>query len=451
MNRKWLSVLVGPLLFLPQLTCGAELSIMEKTEAAIFKPVSEEQEQGALFGEQKGTAGDVFGPRRGYVHPFLSVGGYFTSNIFNTEDNERSDTVLVVSPGIWLALPASRQQLLQVETLNTAPGGLEVSRFETEAERRFQGYALYRGEFTENNNFEEAETEDHRAEALLLYNAPGGLTVELVDIFENDHDPFATGDAGVGELRTFKSNLLTPLISYKVSPKLRLQVDYTWYVLDYDASRDVSRDREDHVFSGYVFFKFAPKTSAFLDYEYAAVVYDENIKTDNHENRIFGGLQWNVTEKSRGRIKLGYGKREFEGSDEDRKFLAAEIQLDHRFTRKTSIYLRASRKAGESDIEGARDVLRERVRVGYTHLLTAKLTGKASAFFYRDEYDGEITVGTQTDERTDKRYGGEIALGYALTRWLNVSGGYVYAERDSNFDDRDYRNHTVFLNVTTAL
>lgn len=452
MGLKWLLLWIGIFLFLPQLTIDAAAASDDDTVPGIFKPVTGTPEYESNFREQSGAAGDVFGHRRGYIHPFVSVGGYYTSNIFNLDDDERSDTVMVVSPGIWLALPASRQQLVEVETVNTAPGGLGVSRFSIETERRFQGYALYRGEFSENKNFQEAETEDHRAEALLVYRFRGGLSVELLEIFEKDHDPFSTGDAEERQLDTFRSNLLNPVISYQVSPKTRLQLGYSWYVLDYDSARREFRDREDHAVSGSVFYQFAPKTSVFLDYEYIAVDYDNDNSRDNHENRVFGGLQWRATEKSLGRLRLGYGKKKFEGSEEDdRDFLAIEAQMNHRFTRKTSAFLSLVRRAGETDVRGARDVLTNRVRLGYTQLLTAKLTGRIVASYNRNDYDGAITLDGQTDEREDENYQAEIALGFSPNRWLNFSTGYVYNERDSNFNTWDYEDHTVYLKVTAAL
>jgi len=443
---------VGVFLLLFQLMPGAAMLRAEETSTEMFKPVGDAQEADIFRSGPEETAGAVFGGRQGYVHPFLSVEGYHTSNLFNEEDNEESDRVLVLSPGIWLAVPGSRQTLLRVETLNTAPGGLEVSRFRAEEEKRFQGYALYRAELERHDEFSDADTENHRGEALLQYNSRGGFFLELVDIYEDDHDPYSTGDSVAGQLDKFKSNLLNPSIGYRVSPKLRLLVDYAWYLLDYDDASNDYRDREDHAVSGYVFYKATPKTSVFLEYEYITVDYDKDIKDDNHENNLYGGLQWKVTDKSRGRIKLGYGQKSFEGSTEDdRNSFLAEVQLDHRFTRKTSMFVRASRRDGEADTQGTRDVLRYRLKVGYVQNLTAKVTARLAAHYYRDEYDGEITVGSQTDERTDDKYGGEFALGYAPTRWLNLSAGYDYKERDSNFETYDYRTHKVFVEITAAL
>ena len=78
-------------------------------------------------------SGEIYSKRAGYVHPFLSVGGFYTDNLFNNDTDEKSDWVAVMTPGVWVARPASRQKLVNVNTMNTAPGGLALSRFKTKA------------------------------------------------------------------------------------------------------------------------------------------------------------------------------------------------------------------------------------------------------------------------------------------------------------------------------
>ena len=79
---------------------------------------------------------EVFSTRRGYIHPFVSVSEFYTDNHFTTPDDEESDFISILSPGIWVSLPASRQQLIDIETMNTAPGGLGVRAFRTPPKRR---------------------------------------------------------------------------------------------------------------------------------------------------------------------------------------------------------------------------------------------------------------------------------------------------------------------------
>jgi polysaccharide biosynthesis protein VpsM len=443
MNLKWL--ILFSVFFLPQLGFTAETSNAQKT-AADIAAMGYTQDSSS----QKSTAREIFGSKKGYIHPYLSIGEYFTDNLFNTPDNEKSEYTTVFSPGIWLALPASRQQLLEVDTLNTSPGGLEVSRFRVEREKRYQAYALYRADIEKQKNFPEEDKVKHRAEGLLQCNFRGGLSVEFMDIYEKDYDPYATGVSR--EMDEFDSNFFDTMITYRLSPKLRLRADYSLYTLSYDAKRNEFRERDDNAFSGYIFYTVLPKISAFVEYEFIDVDYDQNILNSSEEHHYFGGIQWKVSDKSRGRAKLGYGSKNFDDAGIDnREDFIAEAQLNHEFTPKTSAYLRLSRKTNETDIREAQDILTHSVRLGYTQKLTPKVSGSANAYYIRDSYRGDITVGAKTDERKDDYYDVGAALGYAFKKWLNLSAGYNYTERHSNFEEFDYQNNTLYLSITAAL
>ncbi|MBE0575217.1 MAG: outer membrane beta-barrel protein [Desulfuromonadales bacterium] len=397
-------------------------------------------------------SGELISTRSGNFHPFLSLGTYHTDNLFNTENDEQSDTVAVISPGMWVALPGSRQKLVDINTMNTAPGGLSLSRFRNESERRFQGYALYRADIREHDKYTEENRTDHRGEGYLGVNLRGGLSLELINVYEVKADPYGTGGTPSREFDKFTSNLFNMTLAYQITPKVTLRGDYGHYYLDYDADRNEYRNRQDDSFSAYVFYQITPKTDVFVQTEYIKVDYDEDIKSDSDEMNYYVGIQLKATAKTRGRVKVGYGDKEYDRSDhDDQDDWLAEVQLDHFFTPKTSVYLRAVRRILESDIETARNITEYSTQIGYRQRFTAKLRGEASLFYANDEYDGDITVGDQTDERDDDYIGFVAALGFTPVRWLNLSLGYEYRDRDSNFNTEDYTSNTVFIRMTAAL
>jgi hypothetical protein len=395
---------------------------------------------------------EVVAARTGYIHPVLTITEYFTDNLFETDTNKEDEFYTVISPGIWFALPASKQPFLRLSTLNTAPGGLDASRMSTAFERRLQAYALYRADIREHSSFSEEDRIDQRGEVLLRYNFRGGLSLQIDDVYEVNQDPYSTGLSEDRQLDKFKSNLLHLQIDYPFGPKLSIRGDYSHYLLDYDAVRNAFRERDDDAFALYLFYKMLPKTSVYLLYEHIDIDYDWNILDDSTERHYYAGLQWDITAKTRGRFMLGYGEKDFaadSGSTQDD--LLGEIQLDHRFTPKTSAYLRATRKTNESDIEGVKNILTHRTQLGVRQRLTAKIRGSFDLFYLRDSYRGEITIDNLVAERVDDYYGAGIALAYAPLRWLNQTLGYRFSERSSNFSQFDYQNNTVYLSVAAAM
>lgn len=66
----------------------------------------------------------TFEAATGYIHPFLSIEGGYSDNIFNTKENEKDDFYTTISPGLWVATPRSKEIVLNINPSNTAPGGL---------------------------------------------------------------------------------------------------------------------------------------------------------------------------------------------------------------------------------------------------------------------------------------------------------------------------------------
>lgn len=400
---------------------------------------------------QRITAADVLGGGHGYVHPFLSVGEFYTDNLFNSPDDKESEWITVISPGISVSVPSTRQPTLDRETVNTAPGGMQLSRLRYEPERRFQGYALYRADLREHAEFPEEETDTHRAEGLLYYRLRGGLAFELMDLFEVDQDPYNTRNeidgSDVRNLDEFTSNLWRFSVSYPVTPKLALDASYGMFSLNYDAERNEFRERDDQTATVSVYFRILPKTALVLDYQFIDVDYDsaENNR-DNREHRYMGGVLWDMTAKSRARLLVGYGNKEFDdGSEGD---FVGEARLDYNPTEKTKLYLKAVRRANETDFRNAQDILTYRVQAGYAQRLSARWSGAIDGYYTNDEYRGRDGF---TTDREDDRYSAALTFGYAFRRWLSLSFGYSYVKRDSNIEQYEYDTNSVFATVSASL
>ena len=84
--------------------------------------------------------------------------------------------------------------------------------------------------------------------------------------------------------------------------------------------------------------------------------------------------------------------------------------------------------------------------------MTARWSGDASLFFNRNDYNGTVSIGNRiaSDYYYDE-FGGRATLGFSPLTWMNLSLGYEYRERDSNFDSEDYRSNTIFLRAAVAL
>jgi hypothetical protein len=457
MKLGYIGFILGILLGVGQLSLAAETAAPEEaTSVKGESPALENAETAASVKAESYTASPlilqgipeqaVFVGRQGYIHPFLSVQGLYTDNYFKAQNNKKDDWTTIISPGIWFALPASRQLLVNVTTLTSAPGGIEVTRFRTKSERRFQGYVLYRADIYRQQRFTDEDRVNQRAEGLFAVNLRGGLSAEIVDIFEHSNEPFGSTGSTTGELAKFDSNFFNLPITYSVGPRLSLEGAYTNYYLNYSTESDKFRNRDDNGLSATASYRILPKTSILAVYEYVHVNYDQNVLDDSEVQRFYGGFRYEATAKTRGIILLGYGLKNFTGHNELNDFIA-EGRIEHRFTPKTSVYLRGSRMLVETDVSGTLAMLSNRVQIGYRQLITSKLRGTADLFYALEDYKGSGPAA----QREDNYYGARIALGYDFRRWLNLGVGYIYAQRDSNFSGESYESNSLYLNITAAL
>jgi len=400
--------------------------------------------------ERNETADELFGGKWGFVHPFISVGTEYTDNLFNVDRDRRDDLTMVVSPGIWLALPASRAQLLEVTTMNTAPGGLEVSRFAIENQRRHQAYALYRADIKELADHSEFNRVNHRAEGLFSYRLRGGLSLELLNVYRRDDEDF--GSSALAQLDRYRSNLFSARLGYDITPKNWAEFDYSNYFLNYEASRNAYRDRRDRTFTGSLFFRLFAKTALFVSADHIEVRYAEDTLSDSIEHNYYGGIQWRMADHSIGRIKLGYGQKDYEDQAvDDRDGTRVEVQLQHWLTPKTTLSFIGARKTNETRVQGPSGSLSHTAGMIYRQRITHKLSAEISLRYARDSFAGDFYYAGRTGERTDNYYGADLKFGFDLKPWLKFGVEYAFKERDSNFDAFDFQSNTIFLNLTFGI
>ncbi len=417
------------------------------SESSTQGSVAQEQGENKSSVSEGGIlSGDVFGAEGGYIHPFVHFRTYFTDNVYNTRDDKKSDFAYVITPGVWLTVPRIREQLLHLDSRTVSPSGLRLSRLNPGYFKRYQTYLYYGADIEQFASHTSENMITHRLEGLLEYNLKGGLTFELIDRFLLSRDARGTGIST--ELDKFKSNLAGLIIFYDTRRKTMYRFDYTHYWLDYDASRNNFRDRHDNTLSGYVFYKIAPKTSLFVQYEFIDISYDYDSLSDSKEHHYWGGVDWNITAKTFGRLKVGYAVKNFARSTiGDSHDMIFEAQIDYKFTPKTSMILKAFRKTQETNITETDYMITSGIRADYLQRLTGKLLLSAKLGYWNELYRRDLDYNNWSKQREDNIWEAGLMLGYNLKEWLKLELGYLYENRNSSFDEFDYVNNTYFLGL----
>lgn len=397
------------------------------------------------------TSEEVFGRRSGFIHPFLAVTGYYNDNVFYSRRSKKSDFVTILSPGVWLTVPHVNEKLLNVETSNVTPGGFRLREYEPETFRRYQTYLLYNADIDFFSRYSSENTVNHKLEGLFQYNLRGGLSLAFLDQFLIAHD-----DRGAGistKVDKYKSNLAHFTASYEPFERFKFKADYTNFLVDYNASRNDYRDRVDNGIALYAFYKLKPKTSVFAEYAYVNIDYDKHISgLDSREHHYYGGLQWDVTAKTKGTVKAGYGVKDFVASDfGDENYFTMEANIDYKLTSKTNLILKAARETNETDISASDYILTNRIELEYLQRLTGKITAHIRLAYEDDDYRGGFLIEDEKERLRNRYYRGGFALQYKFKEWLETNIGYLYSRRNSNIDDFDYTSNVLFFRIIGSL
>lgn len=408
------------------------------------------QTEGEDFQDDGATGEEAFGKRKGRFHPILFVETRYTDNLYNTNHGKENDFILSVATGLWIAIPANREKLLELGTTTTSPGGMSLARIKPESTRKTQTYLLYSPEFVFYSKHSGHNDINHKAEGMFQYNFNMGLSLDFVDQFNIRSQ---ANNNGISEtLDTYKDNIFNVLAVYEPSEKLKFRLDYSNYFLDYEEDINAYMDRTDNSYAAYIFYKIKPRTSIFVEYEFSDIAFDTYTNADSVENRYYAGLQWDVTAKTRGRLKLGYIDKDFDRSFvEDQSGFSWELQTMHNFNPKRAMQINTFQRFNESNMIDSYTFLTSGIRASWLQRFSEKWSGTLMGSYTKDNYKGIFIYEDKENEREDKIFSIAPALRYEFKKWLLFDLGYAYTKRNSNFDIFDFKNNTIFFRADFSM
>ena len=351
------------------------------------------------------------------IHPFLALQERFNDNVFNTSADKKSDFSTVITPGLQLLFPRVK--------------------------KKYHLELIYQADLERFNKFKSENANNHKAAGKFEVKFPVGLEFAASDEFIRNHDPRGVNISG--ELDFFRTNLASASAAYNVSDRFKIRLDYSNYIVDYEAGRNDFRNRTDNALAAYVFYRFQPKTSAFVEYEYVVIDFRSSDEFDSKEHHLFGGITWDVTGKTKGTVKAGYGSKTFQDPTiEGFKGYLMELIIDHNFTPRHSIKIKGARRTNETNVFGTSFFITTGASIEYFQKFTGKITGTAAISYGRDSFHGDLP------RRDDARQAG-IGLIYQFKKWLRTEAKYSYTKRKSTENEFNYRNNTYYLKVVASL
>jgi hypothetical protein len=357
------------------------------------------------------------------IHPAFSLTEEYESNVFQTPTDEQGDFVTRISPGFALHLPLGRHDF----------------------------YTGYRAEFLKYIKLKNQDTTNHYATTGMKLDFPGGLLVNMDNVFSKSSEAPLTDLAGPVKNR---QNALRSQVEYRLGELYSIGLNHNLNYYDYLEQQDEFLDRIENRVGLAGYYRIFPKTDVLVEPGYGRIDYLQSSSSNRNANNydFLVGLRGEPTARVRGLTKVGVLFREptHTGGENWNGFVTFN-QVNYQATGKTSFTLTFERRPFESSF------VNNDFFVSLFGILTMNYQfGPALSFQVNvgaalNEYPVTATLGTQTAKRDDTLVGAGAGVIYTFNRWLFVRANYQYDRRNSNFNIFDFNDHRGTISINLAL
>jgi polysaccharide biosynthesis protein VpsM len=353
------------------------------------------------------------------VNPFVSVAETFGDNVYFTSTDERNDSITTTTPGINLQLP-----------FRTHSAGLE-----------------YYSVFTRYKKYTEENTTDGHAKGDVNMKFGSLFGLKLSDAYDNGHEPRSSSSTGF--IEKYMTNAASASATYQLAGRSKLQIDYAKSLWRFKTSD--YRNRGEDLASGYLYYRFLPKTSVFLEYDHKQTVFSQSdLDLDNKTDSVLAGLTWEISDRAKGTIKGGATRKDYKSSDRtDFRGWTGSAEVQEAFSEDTSFSLTGKRSINESSVTDNRYLLTTGAYAELTHRLLRKLSIVFRGSYGQDNYSDPIPPDTTIRVDRTTVYG--TGLKYALKEWVQFTVDYNRKDRRSNIPEDDYLEHEYIFTANMSM
>lgn len=357
------------------------------------------------------------------IYPEIGIEEMYRTNIYQTEWNTKSDFITSILPGIR---------------------GQYVFGGKHSLDAGYSGVGKYYSHYSENDYWK------NTAWGTLSLRFNGGLDVSAEHRYIND---WLERSAFMPRQRHYVENVSGALAAYRFADRWKVQAYYMRDDYSMSSLRDSIYSYLSNLYGGALLYRFTPRTSGVVEYQYITRSYDDFDIYDSTVNQVFVGVNFDPEGKLAGKAKLGYGWKEFDKSLPGRSTKSntwvAEANLVQNFTKYTSLAISALRAFQDDNDYNNTPLYRTNASLTLQHFFTAKIGGTAVAGYENADYQKETVeplLGV-FKRREDNIYRTGIGGFYNIQKYLKVRLEYSYIKRDSNFKGYSFDENMVMFRI----
>jgi hypothetical protein len=374
----------------------------------------------AALAQQEGPAPIAVDPF--LVYPGIDVGFGYDDNLFSSNINKKSSSLLTISP--WVRAEAR-------------PG---PHRFDLSF-----GYTAGRYGGSSQDNYDDYLL-GASMQAILSQRTEVGARLK----HNYGHDPRGSTDRPVGDSPDeYTDTGIEGTLGYGAAGargRLELNGGYTSRIYQTNRESTAPNDHDTGVLGGTLLWRVAPKTQLLIQGEWRPIDYDQQTSTlDSDETRYLVGARWDATALTSGSAKIGVLKKDFR-NDERQDVTTSTWEVGARWSPLTySVFdLNTTRQTEESTGLGDA-IVSTRTLLTWTHSWSRRVRTQVVPGWTHDDYRGEGVT------REDDTGSLALRLFYQFRRWLRFGVEYTYTDRDSSESVFDYQRNTFTLTLSATL
>jgi len=300
------------------------------------------------------------------------------------------------------------------------------------------------------------------------YKMPEGIIIGLKDTYSYNTDPYGNADQyGVGTLTERWSNEFNAKTGYTIGGNFRPMLYYNYYIQQYNNTmKDWAQNYGQNQFGAGLQYRVMPNTWAFVRYMYTQKSYIDNLdptvtKADSKTNAAQFGFAWDSGAKLSGEVNFGYQWRRYDNEyvnvnntgvrREEVNSWSAATNVNFTPLEKTILGLSIWRTLRDSGSNTNENFWDSGIGLNLSHNFFTKFTFKIGGSFAANDYNRPPT-GSPTNvildkKRQDSNWTFNTGLDYAVQDWLGCGVGYALVTKNSNYEENDYVDNQISVNL----
>ncbi len=336
------------------------------------------------------------------VNPYLNLRQQYRSNIYLTADDEISDFITFLSPGVRFYMPRADGEF-ELDYRADLLFYRDNSREDTD-----RHLVLLKGDWIIGRNYDFVIQNR-------LHITDDPATSELTELEDRTRNTFNTGLTRTGN-------------------NVSLGAGFTSVLDDYKDRDDLDRTENYITLDGY--YTVRPKTDIHMRYRRGEIKYDRKTPLrDASYDELTAGVTGRISPKITGEIRAGYQWRDYD--DPARQDFGGGVVVAravHQMNTRVRTTLDIARGAEESTFGDNSYYAYTSFNLGYEHIMGRKHVARAGAGYRNNDYP-EAVGGFS---REDDIWSFSLGWDYNIRKWAVLGISYEHRKRDSDYPLHDY-------------